>query len=175
MPELTLEGVLDVPYTFTRRPIPMPCDVRPVWRMHILVLLLNQCRGGKAGFEQIHVLNWAIRSPETRMAFLQFIQGKRAPSDIIFRYDPSLNRAVRFAFVEGLVVHHEKDEKESNLIEEAVRPRVPLYRIILTDKGRKLVAEIKAMDDCFTTERQFLHDIGPKISQKQVSLLFKWS
>lgn len=172
MPELTLEIALDVPYTFFRRPTPMPCDVRPVWRMHVLVLLLSQCRGAKAGFEQIHVLNWAIRSPETRMAFLQFIHGKRAPNDIIVRYDPSLNRAVRFAFAEGLVVHHETG---SIPIEDGDEKRSPSYRVILAEKGHNLVAEIKAMDDCFTTEKQFLHEIGAKISQRQVKSLFTWS
>ncbi|MCA9026717.1 MAG: hypothetical protein KDA86_16030 [Planctomycetaceae bacterium] len=172
MPELTLEIALDVPFTFVRRPVPMPCDVRPVWRMHVLVLLLNQCRGAKAGFEQIHVLNWAIRSPETRTAFLQFIHGKRAPNDIIVRYDPSLNRAVQFAFAEGLVVHH---ETEPSLIEDKDEKRGRAYRVILTDRGHKLVAEIKAMDDCFTTEKQFLKEIGAKISQKQVKSLFTWN
>ena len=88
------------------------------------------------------------------------------------RYDPSLNRAVQFAFAEGLVVHH---ETEPSLIEDKDEKRGRAYRVILTDRGHKLVAEIKAMDDCFTTEKQFLKEIGAKISQKQVKSLFTWN
>jgi hypothetical protein len=167
----SLEEVLDVPFTFRSRPTPQPCDIRPVWRMHVLVLLLNQCRGAKAGFEQLHVLNWAVRTDESRTAFLRFIKGEKAPNEIIVRYDPSLNRAVRFAFAEGLVVHH---ESEPSLIEDSER-RATAYRVILTAKGHKLVREINEMEDCFITEKQFLTEIGSKVSQKQVKSLFTWS
>jgi hypothetical protein len=62
----------------------------------------------------------------------------------------------------------------TSLIEDEDKKRTPQYRVILTDKGHMLVAEIKAMDDCFTTEKQFLQDIGAKVSQKQVTSLFTW-
>jgi hypothetical protein len=92
MLDTELERAFNVPFTFKRRPVSLPGDMRPVWRLHVLVLLLEQCWGGKATHQQLHVLNWAIKTEETRVAFLQFIQGHRAPNQIIVRYDPSLIR-----------------------------------------------------------------------------------
>jgi hypothetical protein len=170
MPETAIERVLDVPVTFERQPVPLPCDLRPVWRLHVLVLMLDQCWGGKATHQQLHVLDWAIRTEETRRAFLQFIRGERAPNQIIVRYDPSLNRAVDFAFGEGLAAHR---EEAPALVE--VEPRRPgSYRVILTKKGRDLVRSIRDAKDCFQVEKGFLDSIGRKITQEQVESLFTW-
>ena len=138
MLDTDLERALDVPFTFKRRPVPLPGDMRPVWRLHVLVLLLDQCWGGKATHQQLHVLNWAIRTEETRAAFLQFVHGHRAPNQTIVRYDPSLNRAVDFAFAEGIAARHE--DGPDLLGEEPSRART--YRITLTQKGRDLLAII---------------------------------
>jgi hypothetical protein len=171
MAETALERTLDVPVTFERRPAPLPCDLRPVWRLHVLVLMLDQCWGGKATHQQLHVLNWAIRTEETRAAFLQFIEGERAPNQIIVRYDPSLNRAVDFAFGEGLATHHE----ESDALLEQEPPRHGSYRVILTKKGRDLVRTIRSAKDSFQVEKDFLDSIRRKITQQQVEALFTWS
>jgi hypothetical protein len=171
MHETDLERVLDVPFTFKRRPVPLPGDMRPVWRLHVLVLLLEQCWGGKATHQQLHVLNWAIRTEETRAAFLQFVHGHRSPNQIIVRYDPSLNRSVDFAFAEGIATHHE--EGPDLLGEESSRSRT--YRIMLTKKGRDLLAVIRDMKECLVVEKEFLSAVGKKVTQQQVESVFTWS
>jgi hypothetical protein len=35
-----LELALDRPFTFKQRPTPLACDLRPEWRLHLLVLLV---------------------------------------------------------------------------------------------------------------------------------------
>lgn len=173
MSQTTLDKVLDVPFTFRRRPRGLPCALRPAWRLHVLVLILDQCRAEKASLEQLHVLNWAIRSEETRRLFLQFIKGKRAPSQIIVRYDPSLSRAIDFAFAEKVITRHE--QQLSLLKEGDTEKNAPPYRIRLSARGRALVQEIKAMEDIFVVEKQFLKAIGKKVTQQQVESLFTWS
>lgn len=170
MLDTELERVLDVPFTFKRRPVPLPGDMRPVWRLHVLVLLLEQCWGGKATHQQLHVLNWAIRTDETRSAFLQFVHGHRAPNQIIVRYDPSLNRAVDFACGEGIASHQEDNP---GLVGEET-PRGGDYRIVLTKKGRDLLREIKGLKDCLVVEKEFLAAIGRKLTQQMVESLFTW-
>lgn len=173
MSEATLDEVLDVPFTFTRRPRALPCDMRPVWRLHVLVLILDQCRGGKASLEQLHVFNWAMRTDETRNLFLQFMRGNRSPSQIIVRYDPSLSRAIEFAFAERLVV---RNVVQKELFEpEAARKSAPPYRVALSSTGRALVEAIKSTADAFVTEKKFLEEIGSKVSQSQIESLFTWS
>ncbi len=146
MSNATFEDVFDAPFTFHLRPRPIACDLRPVWRLHALLLLLEQCRGGQANIEQLHVLNWATRTRETRTAFLDFLLGKRAPSQIIVRYDPSLNRAVHFAFAEGLATRREIQLSLSGEHNTSSPP----YRVILSQKGRDLLKCIHSWDDCFT-------------------------
>lgn len=170
MANATLEQLFDAPFTFQRRPRAVPCDLRPVWRLHALLLILEKCWGGQASLEQLHVLNWASRTDETRRAFLDFIKGKRTPSQVIVRYDPSLNRAVHFAFAEGLVVRH---EIQQTLTGDSNGPTPP-YRIILSEKGRTVLQQIHQMDDCFVVLKRFLASIPHKVSQTQVQMLFSW-
>jgi hypothetical protein len=173
MPEsMTLSQVFDVPFVFTERRTPIPCDLRPVWRLHILVLLIEQCRDARASNEQLHVLNWAIRNAETRNTFLQYMKGRRAPNEIVVRMDPSLTRALDFAFAEGLIT---RNERQLSLIEDEEPMKPTQYRVLLTKKGKKLAEQIKQMEDCFVTEKRFLDSIGKKVTQTQVASLFHWS
>ncbi len=177
MPTVTLDDVLDVSFTFTRRPCALPCVMRPAWRLHVLVLILDQCRGGKASLEQLHVLNWAIRTEESRQLFLQFIKGRRAPNQIIVRYDPSLSRAIGFAFAEKIVARHEKQAAlfEDGNGKNAGKKKAPPYRVLLSDRGHLLVQQIKGMTDAFVVEKEFLRAIGKKVTQEQIEMLFTWS
>jgi hypothetical protein len=173
MPETILDDALDVPFTFRRRPRALACSMRPGWRLHVLVLILNQCRGARASLEQLHVLNWAIRTVDTRQHFLQFLEGKRAPNQIIVRYDPSLSRAIDFAFSEKLVI---RQEQQVELLEIDHGPKnAPPYRLVLGERGTRLLQQIQKMEDTFTVEKAFLKAIGKKLTQEQVSALFTWS
>jgi hypothetical protein len=174
MADTVLDEVLNVPFTFHRRPRALPCSMRPVWRLHLLVLVLDHCWAGKASLEQLHVLNWAIRSEETRQLFLQFIKGKRAPNQIIVRYDPSLSRAIDFAFAEKLVMRHEQQLSLLPDVDDEGK-KSPPHRIVLSSKGKALVRTIMADEDAFVVERAFLNAIGRKVTQSQVDSLFTWS
>jgi len=165
----TIEDVFQQPFTFTARPRSIPCDLRLVWRLHSLVLLLDACRGQKASHQQLHVLNWASRNEESRRSFIDFLNGNRTPNQIIVRYDPSLNRAVHFAFAEGVIERQAAQDPDRD-----AERTVPPYRILLTEKGRALLAQTQDMDDCFTTLKQFLIELPGKIGQKQIELLFSW-
>ena len=170
MANATFEDIFDAPFTYHARPRPIACELRPVWRLHVLVLILEKCRGGQANMEQLHVLNWAAWTRESRQDFLAFLSGKRTPSQIIVRYDPSLNRAVHFAFAEDLVTRR---ELQLSLNGER-NGSSPPYRVLLTKKGRELLKQIHSMDDCFTGLKQFLDAIPQKVSQKQIEMLFSW-
>ena len=167
----TLELALDRPFTFKRRPTPLACDLRPEWRLHLLVLLVDHCWAGKSSIQQLHVLDWAIRTHETREALLQFIHGERAPNQTIIRYDPSLNRAVDFAFAEDLLTNR---EEELVLVRGEEKKQRGPYRVSLAKKGKELVAKLKEDQDLFAEEKQFLKNIGRKLTQKQVESLFDW-
>ncbi|MFO0946454.1 MAG: hypothetical protein U1D30_10970 [Planctomycetota bacterium] len=136
------------------------------------MLLVDHCWAGRASVQQLQVLDWAIRTPQSRDVFLQFMQGKRAPNQIIVRYDPSLNRAVDFAFAEDLLTI--RGDQETLFFQDEEKKGYGQYRLFLARKGRELVAKLKEDEGLFTVEKQFLKSIGRKLTQKQVEILFDW-
>ena len=99
-----LEELTGAQFRFTARPTAIPPDLRPVWRMTILVLFLQRCcRQGKSSLKKLHVLNWAIRHPASRQTLLDVLDGRARPDRAIVRFDPALNRALDLAdFLDSL-------------------------------------------------------------------------
>src|SRR5438876_12415673 len=100
----TLLNQLDVPFSFERRPAPLPGDLRPAWRIALLLLILFHSRAQKASLQKLHVLNWAARTAGNQKLLLRFMSGAAGKDEIIPRVEPSLNRAINFARGESLVV-----------------------------------------------------------------------
>jgi hypothetical protein len=161
------DELLDVPFTFRERSTPLPSDLRPAWRIAVLLLLLDNCRGAQATLKQLHVLNWAIKDRGSQLAFLEFIHGEVLPSQVIVRYDPSLNRAIDFALAEGLVLQ--------NMDELGNATAAGSHRLALSKAGRAIATEILSQSDCMAVEKDFLAAIGHKITQGEVESLFTWS
>lgn len=152
--ETDIEAVLDVPFVFERQPGSVPVELRPRRRLALLVLAIDHCRGKQATVEQLHALNWAIKTAEEQQRFLEFLAGRQDPGDVVIRFDPSLDRVVHLA--EGL-----------GLVETAgTNPRVGL-----TQRGRRLAAALKKQQDCLVEEQEFLNKVGT-VTQSQLSSLF---
>src|SRR5690606_16062641 len=90
------------PLIFRSRPEPIPGDLRPLWRIGIILLILDlTSRGGKSTLGRLHVLSWAVRTRETRENLLRVIREEVSPHTLIVRIEPSLNRAIDLALGEG--------------------------------------------------------------------------
>lgn len=145
-----------VPFTFQRRPTSIPADLRPGWRIGVVLLLLRKCcRNNRTSFGRLHVLNWGIRSKATRLALTRTANGNSPLDALIVRVEPSLNRAVDFAIGEGLV------------------ERLSKSRLQLTATGIVLADEIDRQEDLFATEKQFVAAIGKNITESLVSDIFR--
>jgi hypothetical protein len=146
---------LDVPFIFSRRPIDVPADLRPAWRIGLLILLLkNCCREGKARFTQLHVLNWGVRSEENREALENALHGSVGADALLVRIEPSLNRAVDLAIGEGLVARRSGDQIE------------------LRDSGHALADEIGSDATLYRTEKEFMQRIRKRVTGRFVDGLF---
>lgn len=146
---------LDAPFNFSRRPIDIPGDLRPVWRIGLLVLLLkNCCRQNRARFTQLHVLNWGIRSDDTRRCLEEAISGSIGVESLIVRIEPSLNRAVDLAIGERLVRRCSGDQVE------------------LTQQGLDFASEIENDALMYRPERDFMARIRKKVTATFVDGLF---
>ncbi len=149
---------------------PFPGQFRTVRRLALLTLLLQTCRGEQASLPQLHVLNWAVRTPESRRAFLAFVQGEVPPDEAVVRFDPTLPRAIQYALEEEIV--SDRDAVQETL-EGNAEVRVSEYRIKLTDKGRA-IAEAVEESVVLVDERIFLESLNKKVTQAMVDELLKW-
>jgi hypothetical protein len=148
---------INVPFSFTERPTPLPGDLRPAWRVSLILLMLLNSRGQKATLQKLHLLNSACRSEKTRNAFLRYTQGEVRKDEIIPRVEPSLIRAVNLARGEGLI----EVEKGKNLK--------------LTPKGELVANKLNGIEDCMAVEKQFLRAVGKFATETNVENLFTWN
>jgi hypothetical protein len=65
--------------------------------------MLWNSRKAKASLDKIHILNWAVRDLERQRSLLGYVDGVIGPEDVIVRYEPGLDRALRLAAAEELV------------------------------------------------------------------------
>lgn len=131
--------IFDKPITFTKRKSPLPPDMRPIWRVSIIVLLLSLFgRAGKASEMKIHFLIYVIRNKNKWNTLKRVILENELPLDLIIRFDPSVNRALMYSQAEGLL----KYEKTKN--------------VVLTDKGKEFSKLILSNEDLFSDEKAFL-------------------
>lgn len=145
---------LSAPFTFARRPSPVDGDLRPAWRLPVLLLILDMSsRGRKSSFPRLHLLNWALRSPTGRESLLAAIRGEEARSSLLIRYEPSFHRAIAMAAGIGLVGF------------------VGGKRVVLRDFGVEAAGVIRNAEGVLTTEKDFLATVGFQITEKLVQTL----
>jgi hypothetical protein len=153
-------SIIDIPelktnFLFRRQPVAIPADLRPIWRIGLIVLLLNNCcKGGRTSFARLHVLNWGIRSKKNRHDLQAVIKGVIAPDAVIVRFEPFLNRAVDFAIGEGLV----------RLVDGK--------NLELSTKGRELAINIHQIESLYTLEKQFMEAIRNNLTESLIKKMF---
>lgn len=153
----SLVSELDTPFLFQRRPLSLPEDLRPSWRIALLVLLMSGCcRGGKSSRARLHVLSWSVRSSGSLQDLLAATTGDLNPRSLIVRVDPFLDRAIDFAVGEGLIEH------------------LGGKGLKLSVAGKAFATEIGSNADIFVVEKSFIETIGHKVTEDIVTKMFGW-
>jgi hypothetical protein len=137
-------------FTFQRRPTSVPPDIRPEWRLPLLLLMVQRCRNQMASREQLHVLNSAILSAGSRRALLAALGGHISPRSPALQLEPAFDRAIDRALGLGLVAANAQG------------------RIGLTDLGRSIAGIVEADAELFTAERELLGSLPQSLSQTAV-------
>jgi len=146
---------LDAPFVFNRRATAVPGDLRPLWRINLVLLLLRKCcRGGRSSFARLHVLSWASLSPENRNLLVRVLDEEETVESLVVRVEPSLNRAVDFAIGEGFV------------------RRVTGNRYELTPAGVARANALVDAEDCLDGEKAFVEQVGRRVTESLVNDLF---
>ena len=151
----------DIPYSFQQRPIPITADLRIGWRVGLILLFLHVCcQGEKASLSQLHVFNWAILSRKGRTILQKIIAKELLPEAAIVRVDPSINRAIDYAFAENFI----EFERKRNELKSDIQ---------LAPKGKSLAIAIKNERDIFRVEKEFMNAIGKKLNKVLVKKMFE--
>lgn len=149
-----LDAALDLPFLFRDRPSSAPSDLRPVWRVPVVLLLVSRCRGAKATHEQLHVLSWAVRSSDSAESLAAFLNGLIPPERAVVRHDPALERATGIAHGFGLI------EWKTRYWQ-------------LSPAGRELLNAVEADDGLLAREKGLLDVLPKPLTQAAVETLLR--
>ena len=144
---------LDVAFSFRSIPSDLPADLRPNWRVPLLLLLLRLCcRGGKSTLFRLHVLNWSSRNRENQKKLLANLASNLDYSDVPITFV----QTIQFAVAEGLVSRAGGD------------------RVQLTDSGKTFADQLVGDDAPLGAEREFLRLVGQRLTESWVEGFSKW-
>jgi hypothetical protein len=143
---------LDTTFTFSVRPFRVPADRRVVWRLATLLLLVDKMRGGQATLKQLHATSWAMRAAENQDLLLNALAGIRQPDLPVGRFDPAVNLALDVAVGERLLIRDGD-------------------KFLMTDRGKRLLNQIKEDNSVLKGEKQFLSRIRGRLTRKDTDIL----
>jgi hypothetical protein len=147
-----VDALLTKAFSFDERPRPVSADGRPLWRVPYVLLLIRACRQQVATFEQLHVLNWALRSSRGVEQLASYLSGEISLEEPAVRYEPALDRAVALGRGLGLLTFQAK-------------------HWALTKEGSDALERIEDDDQLYKRERKFLAVLDRPLSQAAVQRL----
>ncbi|MCF7732256.1 MAG: hypothetical protein K9N23_11235 [Akkermansiaceae bacterium] len=147
-------------FTFTVRSEPIPGELRPEWRITLILLMISKCGwGGSMSLKKSHLVCSAASSAESRELLLRMLNGDRHLDDIPLRIDPSLNRAIDYAIAEKLV---------------AAEVRSNTFVLKLLPKGIEIVSRLQSETECMSKEKEFAELLRGKVPNDKVEEILNW-
>ena len=141
--------------SFAQRPIPIPADYRPMYKIALLVLILRLCcRAETSNLLKLHLFSWALSSDKNLSNLRNYVTSNFQSDFSVWGIDPALNRALQLAIAENICdVEGGKNYK-------------------LTEKGFRFYEMINADNELFEKEKTFLNFIGKsKITDKRINAM----
>jgi hypothetical protein len=146
--------------SFTKRPIPLPAEYRPMYKIAIIVLVLKLCcRGESSNLLKLHLFSWALTSEKNMKELRDYVTSNFKTDFSIWGIEPALNRALQLAVAENICeIVNGKNYK-------------------LTEKGTRFYEMIKADNELFEKEKSFLAFMGKShITDNRItSMTQKWN
>ena len=145
--------------TFSKKPISVPADYRPAYKIAQICLILKySCIGEKSSLLKLHLITWAFKSIENRQTLLEFISNSKNADLSVWGIEPTLNRALHLAVADNFCSYQKAAYK-------------------LDEKGLEFVKKIEENGDILTDEISLLKQIGKKgITEKSIqNLTNKWT
>lgn len=145
--------------TFSKKPISLPADYRPAYKIAQICLILKySCIGEKSSLLKLHLITWAFKSIENRQTLLNFISNPNNSDLSVWGIEPTLNRALQIAVADKFCSYQKASYK-------------------LEEKGFEFFQKIEEDGDILIDEIALLKQIGKKgITEKSIQdLTNKWT
>ncbi len=139
---------------FSKKPIPIPAEYRPIYKVSQLVLVLHLCcRGRKSSLMKMHLFSWALKDFKNREVLISLTSiDYKYVSTYRWSIEPSVNRALDFMVAERIC---DMDAKN----------------FVLTDFGEELAKQILEDEEVLARDKAFLTTVGKKITEGKVTEL----
>ncbi|MEP0354418.1 hypothetical protein [Paraglaciecola sp.] len=125
--------------TFNHRGAPLDPDLRPLWRISLILIILKKlCSGQKANSKKVQALYSLVSSEKKRNAYPVSNNALASTKPINIHFDPLVDRAVDMGI--GYDLFKLDDSK----------------RVCLTDKGENFSKKIEADSHIFTVEKDYM-------------------
>lgn len=147
--------------SFTKRPIPIPADYRPMYKIAIIVLILKLCcRSDKASLLKLHLFSWALASKKHTALLADYIRKNFVGEFSVWGIEPALNRALQLA----------KAEKICDIVDGQN------YQLS-SEKGLQFFNMIMSDNELLVDEKAFLKSLGKNtITDSRINTMTKqWS
>jgi len=138
-----MEDLLIKRLSFVKRPIPIPAEYRPMYKIALIVMILKYCcRGESSSLLKLHLFSWALASEKNMEALRNYVISDFKSEFSVWGVEPALNRALQFSVADNVcdIVGGKK------------------YK--LTEKGSRFFELIRADTELFEAEKAFLLFIG---------------
>ena len=134
---------------FDAKPDAVPYNYRISYKVTQLCLIMHICgRGNICSLVKLHMISFALISRINMEKLVEFAEG--ASCAPIVRFDPAVNRALTYAVAYRLI------EQQPNA------------KYKLTDSGKRLVEQVKCVDDLMTVEINSLNTLAKKLTESKV-------
>ncbi|WP_203247780.1 hypothetical protein [Sporosarcina beigongshangi] len=149
--DLPFEDIKEI--RFNRKKIPIPPELRPMYRISQIILVLHfSSTKQTASLLKLQLFNWGLQNEGRYERLLKLKETRHFP---VIRFDPFLNRALNYGVAMDVLSFNEKTGKFS-----------------LTVKGDHLVQSI-IKEDVLLEEKKFLISIKKSLSDSYILQLFK--
>ncbi|WP_336433000.1 serine/threonine protein kinase [uncultured Providencia sp.] len=151
---IRIEDIIGRPFTFTRKPEYLPCEMRPMWRASLIILIftLVASRTGYCSLKKIHVINWLLKSEKNANDFLFWVLNQNGVKPEV-RMDPTLDRAIEILLAEGILSQENSKFK-------------------LTEKGNLFSTRLLSLD-VFRKESAILEKNKKGLTETNITKLFQ--
>ena len=141
---------------FDAKPDAVPYNYRISYKVTQLCLIMRICgRGDVCSLIKLHMISFALISQDNMRKLVDFADGIGSPP--IVRFDPAGNRALTYAVGYGLI------ERQQN------------SKYKLTDRGKQLAEQIRAVGDLMVMEISDLNSLAKKLTESKVEeIVDRW-